>query len=145
MTWLQSKPGKPTEFYVYVAQTLNAHGTTVTCANGTKKFIAPQWTVANASHKPVHLGYICLNGTACNASTDFPSGDRRLGDFFTINYDKNGRLFLTGGDTTLKSPTGGPKPVGNPIFISEKTGAKMTKRPAHTSKTRPSCTVDPTC
>jgi hypothetical protein len=35
--------------------------------------------------------------------------------------------------------------VGNPIFIAEKTGAKMLKRPMPTSKTRPSCTVDPTC
>jgi photosystem II stability/assembly factor-like uncharacterized protein len=145
VTWLQSKPGKPTEFYVYAAQTLNAHGTTVTCANGTKKFIKPQWSVTNASKKPVHKGPICLNGTACNASTDFPAGDRRLGDFHTINYDKDGRLFITGGDTTLLSPTGGPKPVGNPIFMSAKSGAKMTKRPMTTSKTRPSCTINPAC
>jgi hypothetical protein len=145
VTWLQSKPGKPTEFYMYVAQTLNAHGTWVTCSNGSKKFIGPQWTVANASHKPVHVGYICLNGTDCNASPSFPEGDRRLGDFLTINYDKNGRLFLTGGDTTLTNPLGGPKPVGNPIFIAERTGAKMLKRPMPTSKTRTSCTVDPTC
>jgi hypothetical protein len=145
VTWLQNKPGKPTEFYVYVAQTLNAHGTWVTCANGSKKFIRPQWSVANASHKPVHRGYICLNGTACNASPSFPEGDRRLGDFLTINYDKDGRLFLTGGDTTLTNPLGGPKPVGNPIFIAAKTGGKMLKRPMPTSKTRPSCTVDPTC
>jgi hypothetical protein len=145
VTWLQNKPGKPTEFYMYVAQTLNAHGTWVTCSNGSKKFIGPQWTVANASHKPVHVGYICLNGTDCNASPSFPEGDRRLGDFLTINYDKNGRLFLTGGDTTLTNPLGGPKPVGNPIFIAERTGAKMLKRPMPTSKTRTSCTVDPTC
>lgn len=145
VTWLQSKPGKPTEFYAYVAQTLNAHGTTVTCANGTTKHIAPQWSVANASHKPVHLGPICLSGTTCNASPTFPEGDRRLGDFLTINYDKDGRLFIAGGDTTLKNPLGGPKPVGNPIFIAATSGAKMTKRPAHTSKTRASCLVDPTC
>jgi hypothetical protein len=117
----------------------------VTCANGSKKFIRPQWSVANASHKPVHKGYICLSGTACNASPSFPEGDRRLGDFLTINYDKDGRLFLTGGDTTLTNPLGGPKPVGNPIFIAAKTGGKMLKRPMPTSKTRPSCTVDPTC
>lgn len=146
VTWLQSKPGKPTDFYIYVAQTLNAHGTTVTCANGTKKFIPPQWTVANASKTPVHRGPICLNGTACNASTDFPTGDRRLGDFLTINYDKDGRLFVTSGDTTLKSPTGGPKPVGNPIFIAATSGAKMTKRPMQTRKTRPKCLdVNPAC
>jgi hypothetical protein len=145
VAWLQSKPGKPTEFYMYVAQTLNAHGTTVTCANGTRKFIQPQWSVANASKKPVHLGPICLDGTACNASPTFPEGDRRLGDFYTINYDKNGRLFITGGDTTLLNPVGGPKPVGNPIFIAATSGGKMIKHPMHTAKTRPSCTVDPTC
>ena len=146
VTWLQSKPGKPTEFYIYVAQTLNAHGTTVTCKNGTKKFIEPQWSVANASKKPVHRGPICLSGTACNASPSFPEGDRRLGDFHTINYDKNGRLFITSGDTTIPNALGGPKPVGNPIFIAAKSGAKMIKRPMATGKTRPKCVdVDPTC
>lgn len=147
IAWLQSKPGKPTEFYMYVAQTLNAHGTTVTCPNGHKKFVPAQWTVANASHTPVHKGPICLNGTACNASTDFPAGDRRLGDFFTINFDKDGRLFVTGGDTTLPNPLGGPKPVGNPIFIAATSGGKMLKHPMQTRKTRPMCAggVDPTC
>jgi hypothetical protein len=145
VAWLQSKPGKPTEFYMYVAQTLNAHGTTVTCANGTKKFIKSQWTVTNASGTPVHRGPICLDGTACNASPTFPEGDRRLGDFYTINYDKDGRLFVTGGDTTLLNPVGGPKPVGNPIFIAATSGGKMIKHPMHTGKTRPSCTVNPAC
>jgi hypothetical protein len=145
VTWLQSKPGKPTEFYYYVAQTLNAHGTWVTCANGSKKFIGPKWTVTNASKKPIHKGPICLSGTACNASPSFPEGDRRLGDFLTINYDKDGKLFLTGGDTTLLNPLGGPKPVGNPIFIGQKSGGKMLKRPMPTSKTRPSCTINPAC
>ncbi|MDT7570671.1 MAG: hypothetical protein QOE05_845 [Actinomycetota bacterium] len=144
VTWLQNKPGKPDEFYVYVAQTLNAHGSWVTC-HGKKSFVGPKWSVANASHKPVHLGYICLNGTNCNASPSFPEGDRRLGDFLTINYDKNGRLFLTGGDTTLKNPLGGPKPVGNPIFIAQKTGAKMTKRSMTTRKPHEPCGVNPLC
>ncbi|MDT7536748.1 MAG: hypothetical protein QOI82_333 [Actinomycetota bacterium] len=145
VTWLQNKPGKPTEFSMYVAETLNAHGSWVTCKNGQRKFIQPQWSVANASHTPVQRGPICLSGTACNASTDFPAGDRRLGDFLTINYDKNGRLFITGGDTSLPSATGGPKPVSNPIFIAATKGAKLIKHPMHTAKTRPSCTVDPTC
>lgn len=145
VAWLQSKPGHPTDFYMYVAQTMNAHGTTVTCANGTKKFIPPQWSVANASKTPVHKGPICLNGTNCNLNPDFPSGDRRLGDFYTINYDKDGRLFVTGGDTTLPNPLGGPKPVGNPIFIAATSGGKMVKHPMHTTKTPPSCIIDPTC
>jgi hypothetical protein len=145
VAWLQNKPGKPTEFYMYVAQTLNAHGTTVTCANGTKKFVKAQWTVTNASKTPVHRGPICLSGTACNASPTFPEGDRRLGDFYTINYDKDGRLFVTGGDTTLLNPVGGPKPVGNPIFIAATSGGKMIKHPMHVGKTRPSCTINPAC
>ena len=146
VAWLQSKPGKPTEFYMYVAQTLNAHGTTVTCANGSKKFVPPQWSVANASKTPVHVGPICLDGTNCNLNTDFPSGDRRLGDFYTINYDKTGRLFVVGGDTTLPSPTGGPKPVGNPIFIAATSGGKMIKRSLTNLPTRPACVaVNPTC
>jgi hypothetical protein len=145
VTWLQSKPGKPTEFYAYVAMTLNGHGTTVTCANGTKKFIKPQWSVANASKTPVHRGPICLSGTACNASPSFPEGDRRLGDFLTVNYDKDGRLFLAGGDTTLPNPLGGPKPVGNPIFIAATSGGKLTKRPMSTHAPREPCTTNPLC
>ena len=52
-----------------------------------------------------------------------------------------------GGDTSLKSATGGPKPVSNPIFIAATSGAKMIKRPMPTRKSRPACTagVDPTC
>jgi hypothetical protein len=145
VTWLQSKPGKPTEFYQYAAETLNAHGSWVTCANGQRRFIQPQWSVVNASHAPIQRGPICLNGTDCNASVDFPAGDRRLGDFLTINYDKNGRLFIVGGDTSLKSTTGGPKPVSNPIFVAQTSGAKLIKYPTHTAKTRPSCTVNPAC
>jgi hypothetical protein len=145
VAWLQNKPGKANEFSMYVAQTLNAHGTTVTCANGTKKFVPPQWSVANASHSPVHIGEICLDGTACNANYPFEAGDRRLGDFYTINYDKAGRLFVTGGDTTLPNPVGGPKPVGNPIFIAATSGGKMLKHPMHTRATRSSCSVNPAC
>jgi hypothetical protein len=146
ITWLQSKPGKPTEFYMYAAETLNAHGSWVTCANGSRKFIQPQWSVANVSHQPIQRGPICLNGTNCNASTSFPAGDRRLGDFLTINYDTNGRLFVTGGDTSLPNPVGGPKPVSNPIFVAATKGAPLIKHPMHTRKTHPACTqVDPTC
>ena len=145
VAWLQSKPGKPTEFYMYVAQTMNAHGTWVTCANGTKKFIPPRFTVVNASKTPVHKGPICLAGTACNASPSFPEGDRRLGDFYTINFDKDGKLFVVGGDTTLPNPIGGPKPVGNPIFIGATKSGAMTARPMKPRKTRESCLVNPLC
>jgi len=145
VAWLQNKPGKPDQFYMYVAQTMNAHGTWVTCANGSKKFVKPKFTVVNASKTPVHNGPICLNGTDCNLSPSFPDGDRRLGDFYTINFDKNGKLFVVGGDTTLPNPVGGPKPVGNPIFIGATKSGPMLARPMSVRKTRASCGVNPAC
>jgi len=145
IAWLQNKPGKPDQFYMYVAQTMNAHGTWVTCANGSRKLVPPKFSVANASGTPVHNGPICLNGTDCNLSPSFPDGDRRLGDFYTINFDKNGRLFVVGGDTTLPNPLGGPKPVGNPIFVAATKSGPMLKHPMSVRKTRPSCSVNPAC
>ena len=144
IVWYQNFAGAPEEFYAMAAYTTNAHGTTVTCSDGSTKFIPPQFSVANASGRPIHKGPICLSGTACNANPSFPAGDRRLGDFFTVNFDKDGRLFIVSGDTTLTSPTGGPKPVGNPIFIRASSGAPLLDTPMETRPTRcltplPSC------
>ena len=144
MVWYQNFEGKPEEFYVMAAYTTNAYGTTVTCSDGTTQFVPPQFSVTNASQRPIHIGAVCLDGTTCNANYPFPAGDRRLGDFFTVNFDKDGDLFIVSGDTTLKSPTGGPKPVGNPIFIGQSKGARLLQTPMKTRPTRcltplPSC------
>lgn len=143
VTWYQRKP-ETDEFYIYVAYTLNGHGTTVRCSDGSKQFVPPQFAVANASGRPFHVGKICLSGTACNASPNFESGDRRLGDFFTVNFDHKGNIFVVSSDTMLKSPTGGPKAISNPIFIKQSSGAKMLRKPDKIRKTRclwplPSC------
>lgn len=147
ITWYQTLAGEPNEFYIYTAVTHNATGTTVTCSDGSTKFIEPQFTVINASGRPIHDGSICLDGTACNWNygTDWDRGDRRLGDFFTVNFDKDGDLFMVSGDTMLKNPLGGPKPVGNPIIIRQKEGGdRMLSEPMQTRPTRclfplPSC------
>jgi hypothetical protein len=144
MTWYQNLKGAPNDFYIYSAITNNGHGTTVTCSDGSTKFIPPQFTVVNASGRPIHHGKICLQGTTCNANADFEGGDRRLGDFFSVNYDTQGNLFIVSGDSMLKNPIGGPKPVGNPIFIKQDGGDKMLTTPIPTRKTRclwplPSC------
>lgn len=136
VTWYQTHAGSPDEFYIYVAYTTNAHGKTVKCSDGSSRFIPPQFEVANASGRPIHKGKICLSGTACNASASFEGGDRRLGDFFTINFDAKGRIFVVSGDTTLTNPLEGPKPVGNPIFIRQKKGDRLLTRPDKTRKTR---------
>jgi hypothetical protein len=144
VTWYQNLAGKPNEFYIYMAYTHNAHGTTVECSDGSTKFIPPQFTVVNASKRVFAEGKICLGGTGCNASIDFEAGDRRLGDFFTINHDANGNVFIVSADTMLKSPTGSPKPVGNPIFIRMTGGDPILEEPDTVRPTRclfplPSC------
>lgn len=65
-------------------------------------------------------------------------------DFFTVNFDHTGKIFVVSGDTTLKNPLGGPKPVANPIFIKQLSGDRLLERPDKIRKTRclfplPSC------
>jgi hypothetical protein len=144
VVWYQNHAGKENQFYIYAAYTTNAHGSRVTCSDGSKRFVPPQFSVANASGRPIHKGKICLNGTACNASTSFEGGDRRLGDFFTVNFTHKGEIFIVSGDTTLRNPLGGPKPVANPIFIKQTSGASMLAKPDKVRKSRclyplPSC------
>ena len=143
VTWYERIP-ETDKFVIKVAYTLNAHGSTVRCSDGSKKFVGPQFEVANASGRPIHIGKICLSGTTCNANPSFESGDRRLGDFFTINFDAKGGLFIVSGDTTLPNALGGPKPVANPIFIKQKSGATMLERPDKTRESRAPC-ITPNC
>ena len=135
VVWYQSLAGAPTKFYIYAAYTQNAHGTTVTCSDGSKRFVPPQFSVTNASRRPIHVGPICLQGTACNANTSFQAGDRRLGDFFTVNFDLHGRLFIVSADTLLQSPFGTPKPVANPVFMQQTHGAMMLANSIPAKKT----------
>jgi hypothetical protein len=139
LVWYQTFAAHPDRFYVYAAYTTNAHGSTVTCSDGKQHFIPPQFSVANASGRPIAIGSICLQGTACNANPSFQAGDRRLGDFFTVNFDHSGRIFIASGDTMLKSPIGGPKMTGNPIFMAETSGTPLLAHPDSTRKTRPVC------
>ena len=136
VVWYQNLAGSPEEFYPFIAVSHNAHGTTVECSDGSTEFIEPRFTVVNASDRPVFRGNICLNGTNCNLSTNFKAGDRRLGDFFTVNFDHEGNLFIVTGDTMLPSPTNGQKPVGNPLFIKQDSGPPMLVEPMDTRPTR---------
>ena len=136
LVWYQSLAGKPEEFYAFIAVTHNAHGTTVTCSDGSTRFEPPRFTVVNASQRPVFVGNICQDGTNCNASTSFKQGDRRLGDFFTVNFDHEGNLFIVTADTTFKSLLQGQKPVGNPIFIQQDSGPPMLEQPMDIRPTR---------
>ena len=143
VVWYQTLKGSQDKFYAFAAYTTNGHGTTVTCSDGSKKFVPPRFDVVNASRRPIHKGKICLSGTACNANSNFEAGDRRLGDFFSVNFDHKGRIHIVSGDTMLQNPLGEEKPVGNPIYIEQTKGAKLLKKPDKIRKTRPLAVVDP--
>jgi hypothetical protein len=136
VVWYQTHKGEPDKFHIYAAYSTNGHGSRVRCSDGSTRFIPPQFSVANASGRPIHEGKICLGGTGCNANTNFEGGDRRLGDFFTVNFDHKGNIYIASGDTKLENPLGGPKPVANPIFIKQKSGAKLLKKPDKVRDTR---------
>jgi hypothetical protein len=123
--WLQSLASHPEAFYVYAAYTTNGHGSHVRCSDGSTRFVAPVFSVVNASGRPVHVGNICLQGTACNLDT---SNDRRLGDYFTVNIDAEGRIFMVVSDTMLRTAAGQPKPVANPLIIRQTGGAPASRR-----------------
>jgi hypothetical protein len=114
--WLQSLASDPEAFYVYAAYSTNAHGSRVRCSDGRVHLMDPVFSVVNASGRPVHVGNICLQGTACNLDT---SNDRRLGDYFTVNIDHEGRIFMVVSDTMLRTAAGRPKPVANPLIIRQ--------------------------
>ena len=135
VSWMMSPADDPRSFHLVSATTLNATGTTVTCPDGSTAFVPPQWSVAVATPDPIHVGAVCLSGTTCNLNTG-EGGDRRLGDFFTTEVDPEGRVFLVSADTTLESAFGGPKPVGNPIFVLQDEGPLLYETPREVRDTR---------
>src|SRR5204863_6594903 len=139
LVWYQTTAAHPDQFSIYAAYTMNGHGSRVRCSDGRVHFIPPQLRVVDASSRPIAVGDICLDGTACNANPSFQAGDRRLGDFFTVNFDHSGRIFITSGDTMLRSPTGVPKMTGNPVFIRQTRGERLLARPIPDKKTPPLC------
>ncbi len=141
LVWYQSLAADPSSFFIYAAETMNGHGTTVTCTDGSTRFIPPQFKTTNASGRPIHVGAICLQGTACNADPNFQDGDRRLGDFFTVNHDLAGNIFIESADTMLTNALGGPKPVANPIFITQSKGSRLLKKPIPAQPPVPPCGI----
>ncbi|MDX6275572.1 MAG: hypothetical protein QOJ92_2782 [Frankiales bacterium] len=142
VAWYQ-RMGKAESFRVYAAYTVNGLGSDVKCG-GKTKHVGPTFSVVDASKRAIHTGPICLQGTNCNLATNFQRGDRRLGDFFTINTDLSGHLIIAASDTMLRSATEGPKLVSNPIFMSQTSGFSLFAKPIKPRKTRclfplPSC------
>ena len=138
-TWLQTlyEDGEynPEAFYAYAAVTTNGVG--ADCDGDGEIDMAPHFDVVNASGTPIHEGKICT-GTGCNLSN---GGDRRIGDFHSLQFDHTGRVFIVSGDTTLRSATGGIKPVSNPVFIGAADGSPLLLEEPR--ELRPTRCVDP--
>ena len=138
IVWYQSLASAPERWYIYHAYTLNGHGSRVRCGNRTV-LAAPSFRVTNASGRIIHAHPICLLGTICVAAPSPEDSDRRLGDFFTVNHDLLGNMFMASGDTMLTNPLGGPKVVSNPIFIRQVSGPRLLLRATKARPTRPLC------
>jgi hypothetical protein len=138
IVWYQSLAKAPERWYIYQAHTFNGHGSRIRCGGRTVT-AQPSFRVTNASGRVVHENPICLLGTLCVAAPNPEDSDRRLGDFFTVNYDRFGNVFIASGDTMLTNPLGGPKPVSNPIFIRQLAGPRLLLRPMKARPTRPLC------
>lgn len=88
-------------------------------AAGSRNTLAgnPQFEVATATPRPVHQGTICGSGTACQAQ----GVDRRLGDYFSVAIDDEGRMWVGYPDTRQ----GGA--VALPGFVRQNGGIKFRK------------------
>jgi hypothetical protein len=83
----------------------------------------PVSLVTDPIGRPVHVGPVCTNGTACVATGQ----DRRLGEFFTLAADVNGCVMIATGDTTRTDPlTGAQLPTARPLFTVQTSGPSLT-------------------
>lgn len=115
--------------HVMMAVTTDARGSTYTCADGSTVAVAPQFSTADAVGRPIYQGGIPCNGTGCNVT-----GDRRLGDYFTMNYDAAGKPFVVTGDTMLPGPAGQSDSVSHPLFaIATDSSPKLLTSPQPTA------------
>lgn len=65
------------------------------------------------------------------------AGDGGRGAVFSVANASGGPIdVVTSADTMRRSVTGGPKPVGNPIFIRASSGELLLEEPMETRPTR---------
>ncbi len=98
--------------------------------------VDPSFSSAVATPTPVHTGTICQGGTTCQAMLI----DRRLGDYFSMDVDATGRLYLGYADTRT------PAAVALPGFVRQDGGpsllqARTTPGPIGSDTGRPAAPV----
>ena len=116
MSWLEADVALPDND----AETPGDHGwrlqaaattTGLGCASST----VPSFSVATATKEPLHTGTICQGGTTCQAQAI----DRRLGDYFSMDVDGTGRMYLGYSDTRV------PGAVSLPGFVRQAGGPSL--------------------
>ncbi len=76
---------------------------------------APSFSVATATEEPLHTGTICQGGTTCQAFAI----DRRLGDYFSLEVDGTGHMYIGYSDTRV------PGAVSLPGFVRQDSGPAL--------------------
>ena len=102
------------------AETPGDHGWRIRAAAtttglGCKTSSTPSFSIATATKEPVHSGTICQGGTTCQAQLI----DRRLGDYFSMEVDGTGAMYLGYSDTRI------PGAVALPGFVRQSGGPSL--------------------
>ncbi len=116
IAWLEADVALPDND----AQTPGDHGWRIRAAAsdtalGCATSKIPSFSVATATADAVHTGTICQGGTTCQAMLI----DRRLGDYFSMDVDGTGRLYVGYSDTRT------PAAVSLPGFVRQAGGPSL--------------------
>jgi hypothetical protein len=116
VSWLEADVELPN----HDAETPGDHGWRIEAAAtvtglGCKGSATPSFSVATATEEPVHNGTICQGGTTCQAALI----DRRLGDYFSMEVDGTGHMYMGYSDTRI------PGSVALPGFVRQAAGPSL--------------------
>jgi hypothetical protein len=112
------------------AQTSGTYPWRVVAAATTTGLGCARFSEAVATTAPVHTGTICQGGTTCQATLT----DRRLGDYFSVDVDNTGRMYVGYSDTQV------PAAVALPAFVRQRGGPSLLVPHSGTS-TEPTATT----
>jgi hypothetical protein len=105
-------------------------GAATTTGLGCSGSATPSFSVAVATPTPIHTGTICQGGTTCQATLT----DRRLGDYFSVDVDNTGRMYVGYSDTQINAG------VSLPAFVRQRSGPALLI-PRSTAGTTPTATT----
>jgi len=108
-------------------------GAATTTGLGCATSTTPSFSVAVATPTPIHTGTICQGGTVCQATLT----DRRLGDYFSVDVDNTGRMYVGYSDTETAAA------VSLPAFVRQRGGPSLLLANAGTTRTRTATTGQP--